>query len=100
MKVRNTKVTRTPLMSQISVAEYEVRKATAEINETSRAVRFVKGAKDFQPFSELGIMSEQTVQGDVISMTSSPFSKYIDTVTASEIPQFAEKSKVKQSVQR
>ena len=84
-------------MSQISIAEYEVRKATAEIDETSRAVRFVKGAKDFQPFSELGFMSVQTIQGDV---TSSPSSKSIDTVTGSEIPELAEKSEVQQSVQR
>ena len=87
-------------MSQISVAEYEVRKATTEMGQISTAIIFEKGAKDFQPFSELGIMSEQTVQGDVISMTSSPFSKYIDTVTGSEIPELAEKSEVKQSVQR
>ena len=92
VKLKNTKVTRTPLMSQISVAEYEVRKATAEIDETSRAVRFVKGAKDFQPFSELGFMPVQTIQGDVILETSSPSSKSIDTVTASEIPELAEKS--------
>ena len=77
-----------------------VRKATAEIDETSRAVRFVKGAKDFQPFSELGFMSVQTIQGDVILETSSPSSKSIDTVTGSEIPELAEKSEVQQSVQR
>ena len=100
MGLRNTKVTRIPLMSQISVAEYEVRKATAEIDETSRAVRFVKGAKDFQPFSELRFMSVQTIQGDVILETSSPSSKSIDTVTGSEIPELAEKSEVQQSVQR
>ena len=97
MKLRNTRVTRTPLMSQISVAEYEVRKATTEMGQTSTAVRFEKGAKEFKPFSEIGFLSVQTIQGDVIPETSSPSHKSIDTVTASVTP---EKSEVKQSVQR
>ena len=87
-------------MSQISVAEYEVRKATTEMGQTSTAVRFEKKTKEFKPFSELGFMSVQTIQGDVIPETSSPSSKSIDTVTGSEIPELAEKSEVKQSVQR
>ena len=100
VKLRNNKVTRTPLMSQISVAEYEVRKATTEMGQTSTAVRFEKKTKEFKPFSEIGFLSVQTIQGDVIPETSIPSRKSIDTVTGSEIPELAEKSEVKQSVQR
>ena len=88
-------------MSQISVAEYEVRKATkTEMGQTSTAVRFEKKTKEFKPFSEIGFLSVQTIQGDVIPETSIPSRKSIDTVTGSEIPELAEKSEVKQSVQR
>ena len=100
MKLSHAKVTRTLLMSQISVVEYEVRKATTEMSQTSTAIRFEKRAKEFQPFSELGFMSVQTIQGDVIPETSSPSSKSIDTVTGSEIPELAEMSELKQSMQR
>ena len=87
-------------MSQISVAEYEVRKARTKMGQTSTAVKFEKGAKAYQPLAKLAFMSVQTIQGDVILETSSPSSKSIDTVTGSEIPELAENSEVKQSVQR